>query len=177
MHETKAAACQQRRQPPWADVHKSCSSACFCVLCEKHVKEVKLILRALFGWSCFNCSLLLAFTHTQTHDGNTVFAIFLNSFLFFSKHFTLWHGLIYIYTGSSPCLNKFRGYIYTEKWTLISIVHAESFLKSLAVFTARRKLAFKTFFSQMLKDTNVSHSFTLLCVATVFYRGRRWKCT
>lgn len=163
-HETKAAACQQRRRPR-AGVHKSCSSARFCVLCEKHVNEVKLILRARLGWSCFNCSFPLTSAHTKTDNGNMVFAIFLNSFLFFSKHFTLWHGLIYTYTDCFSCLNKFRGYIYTEKWTLISIVHAESFLKSLLVFTARRQLAFKTFFFFFRTwKRQTFHTLSLCCV-------------
>lgn len=69
--------------------------------------------------------LFLLFCCPHTHIWNIVVALLLHSSSssFQSHLFTWWHKLIYIYTDFFLCLNEFRGYIYTVKWTLISILH------------------------------------------------------
>lgn len=80
----------------------------------------------------------------------------------------LWHALTYICTDFSPCQCRFRGYIYTEERTLISIVHAKSFLKLLAVFIAAKLI----FFSQKKEDSNFFAP--LHSVMPGFCGGTKW---
>lgn len=119
----------------------------------------------------------VANTHTHKHNGSTiVVALFLNAlipFLFKALHLVT-PPSIYLHWLLSVSEWVQRLYLH---WTLISIVHAESFLKPLAMFTAGKQLALKTFFPQKIEDTNFLHPFALLCHATAFCCARKWKST